>query len=180
MSGGCRSLLFPLLFIRPLLALFAVAPCLHISTIRFPSQIQLGGLRKRIWIPTLSRRSLPAHVFFATASINFVIRSTMCICHPLKKSWHPQNDGQSQKLWRGPNTLGPQVLKSWTGYAFHASNRMVAALRLCYTHGFLGLFTDTSELIRFYFLLFLFSTFLVVGSGSSLSWLVPAFERTLK
>jgi len=47
-------------------------------------------------------------------------------------------------------------------------------------HGFPRLFTDTSEHIRFYVLVFLFSTFwLLVPCGRS-SRLTPAFERTLK
>jgi len=38
----------------------------------------------------------------------------MYICHPLKSADASGNESQSQKL-EGPNTLGPQVLKSWRG-----------------------------------------------------------------
>jgi len=47
-------------------------------------------------------------------------------------------------------------------------------------HGFPRLLTDTTELIRFYFLVFLFSTFLLLVPYSRLSWLTSAFEHTLK
>ena len=60
-------------------------PVLPISSIHFPSYIQLGGsIRKRNKLPTLSWRSLPAHGFLV--GLNFVIglQSTMYICRPLE------------------------------------------------------------------------------------------------
>ena len=51
---------------------------------------------------------------------------------------------------------------------------------LDWLHGFPGLFTDTSEHIRFYFLIFLFYIFYLSVPCGRLSWLMSAFERTLK
>jgi len=73
----------------------------------------------------------------------------------------------------------PGLKPSLAAYPFH---RSLPFLLQDWLHGFLGLFTDTSEHVHF--LLFSFSVFplfskLLITCGR-LSWLVSAFERTLK
>jgi len=46
---------------------------------------------------------------------------------------------------------------NWILYQFRVGNKIYTATD--WLHGFPGLFTDTSEHICFYFLVFLFSTF---------------------
>ena len=64
-------------------------------------------------------------------------------------------------------------------FYFIFSHRILPFLLRDWLHGFLGLFTDTSKHIRFYFfLVFCYSLFSLVPCGR-LSWLMSAFERTL-
>ena len=65
-----------------------------------------------------------------------------------------------------------------TSFSANPSHRSLSFLLQDWLRAFPGLFTDTSEHIRFSLLVFLFSTFLLVPCGR-LSWFMSAFDCTL-
>jgi len=70
------------------------------------------------------------------------------------------------------------IILQFSVFQQHPSHRRLPFLLQDWLHGFSGLFTDTSEHIRFYFLVLLFSTSRVLVPCGRLSWLMSAFERT--
>ena len=65
-------------------------------------------------------------------------------------------------------------------FSANPSRRSLPSVLQDWLHGFPGLFTNTSEHIRFYFLVFLFSTFQLSVPCGRLNWHVLALELTLK
>ena len=76
-----------------------------------------------------------------------------------------------------PRSFIAGLTPSFSANPFHHS---LSFILQDWLHGFPGLFTDICERIFFYFLVFLFSTFYLSVPCGRLSWLMSAFERTLK
>jgi len=92
--------LFPALFVPPVLALFAVALFCTFLPYTFPLKFNCGVCISAISSPLCPGAASQLRIFFcfAIASLNFVIRSTTYICHPLKSVVTSRNDSQSQKV----------------------------------------------------------------------------------
>jgi len=105
MLGGCRSLSFPC----PIRSSCSgvVALCYPLLLYTFPLKSNWGVCISAISSPLCpGAASLPSQDFIAMASLNFVIRSTTYICHPLKSVVTSRNDSQSQ--------VGGDQINNWS------------------------------------------------------------------